>query len=129
MFFRFVNFIYHANVVSSVSYVLYVCYFIYRLVGIAFFDLFGFRNSFIFLLFSKFKSANFREMYYVFTVMSCWLWGWAFVVGFSYKFIALSASSFFWFLFRPFFRSCPVYTCIFYFVYRFFFDIFLSVRC
>ena len=55
----------HGNMVCSVGYVIYSDYYIYRLVGIAFSGLFGFRSLFKFLS-SVLKSADFREVPFLF---------------------------------------------------------------
>ena len=91
-----------------VPYVFYLSSYIYQLVGIAFFGLIWFPNSFDFFSFPLFRFRGFREVPFLFTVLSYLFSGCAFVVRIPVGCIAISKISFFGFSFglAPFFLVC-----------------------
>ena len=113
----------HGKVISSVSYVFNFVYFIYRLVAIVFLSHFGFRILFNFLSFLLFRFACFREVSFLFTFKASGLLGRTFMVRIPIGCVTISTTSVTWSLFR----SCSVFSGLWYSVYRFIFDVFVSV--
>ena len=105
----------HGNFIFSVGCAFCFGYCFYQLVGTAFFGFVWFRNFSIFSLFFVFGSANFREVAFLFAVMTFWYSCYAFMICVPISCIAKS-------FFQSLFWSCSVFSCVCHFVYRFFFD-------
>ena len=86
-----------------VGYVVYFGFYFSRFVAIVFLGIFGFLNFFNFLSFWVFKFAGFPERSFLFTIMTCWFSGWAFVVRIAVWCIAISTFLFFWSFFSVLF--------------------------